>query len=121
LDQVGSTCDNARFNLNRSREQERLAVENDQAVVAKMDELRNHLNTMTNKPASLMEMLSSLGADQEQTYRQRQAAGEAVRRCQRELTDAEAKRGIVVADLKKIDHDIAELDAQIREVRGYSL
>lgn len=114
-------CDDARFALKRAQQQEHEAIQQDQAVIAKMDQLRNHLNGMTDKPHSLIEKLNSLGADQLLTYRQRQTAGEMTRRRQRELTDAETRRDTALADLKKVEQDLAELDAQIRDVRGYSL
>ncbi len=114
-----TACDDARFSLRRAQEQERVAPEQDQDVIAKMDKLRNHLNGLTDKPQSLMEKLDSLGADQVQTYRQRQAAGETKRRCQQEATDAETRLQIAQADLKKVDQDLVELDAQIRNVQGY--
>jgi chromosome segregation ATPase len=114
-------CDDARFALQRAQQEEREAIEQDQGVIAKMDELRNHLNAMADKPHSLTEKLDSLRADQVQSYGKRQAAGEMTRRRQRELAAAETRRDIVLADLKKVDGDLAELDAQIRDARGYSL
>ncbi len=72
-----------------------------QAAIAKMDELRNHLNGLINKPQSLVEKLDSLGADQVQTYRQRQAAGEITRQGKRDLDDAETPRSIAELVLKK--------------------
>jgi hypothetical protein len=39
-----TACDDGRFSLRRAHEQERVAAQQDQDVIAKMDKLRNHLN-----------------------------------------------------------------------------
>jgi len=97
---------------------EQVAVQKDEDIKAKMQDLRDHLNGPTEKPQFLHDKLSRLGEEQLITYRERIAHGEIVRQRQRELTDAQTRLSVAQMDLQASDKDVREIDAQIQEVKA---
>jgi hypothetical protein len=107
----------AKIGLQRAQNQERFAIQKDEDIKAKMQELTNHLNGLTDKPQFLLDKVSRLGTEQPGTYRERQAQSEIVRQRQRELMDAQTRLSIAQMDLQASDKDVAVIDVQIREVQ----
>ena len=66
----------------------------------------------------MLDKLSGLEAEHLETYRERVAATEITRQRQRQLNNAETRLSVAQEDLDASAKDLAEIDAQIREVQG---
>jgi len=118
LQGANDAVNDERANLQMAQTRAQIAVRKDEDIKAKMDELKNHLNGLTEKPQYMLDKLIRLGADQLGTYRERQAENEIVRQRQRELADAETRLSIAQTELQRSDNDVHEIDARIREVQS---
>jgi chromosome segregation ATPase len=119
LQEQNGAINDARTNLQIAQNRAQVAVRKDEDIKGKMRELTNHLNGLTDKPQFFLDKLTRLGAEQLETYRERQAQGEIVRQCQPAFTDAQTRLSIAQTDLEASDKDVGGIDAQIREVQGY--
>jgi len=118
LQGANDAVNDERANLQMAQTRAQIAVRKDEDIKAKMDELKNHLNGLTEKPQYMLDKLIRLGADQLGTYRERQAENEIVRQRQRELADAETRLSIAQTELQRSDNDVHDIDARIREVQS---
>jgi hypothetical protein len=119
LQEQTDAANDAQTNLQVARNREQVATRQDEDIKAKMRELTDHLNGLTEKPQFLLDKITRLGAEQLATYRERRDQGEIVRERQRELTDAQTRLSIAQMDLQASDKDVRDMDAQIREVQNY--
>jgi hypothetical protein len=118
LQEGNDAVNDAQTNLQVARNREQVDIQKDEDIKAKMRELTDHLNGLTEKPQFLLDKLSRLGVEQLATYRTRQAQSEIVRARQRELTDAQTQLAVAQINLQASDNDVAAIDAQIREVQS---
>ncbi len=121
VDSHRQAVEQAKDNLRRGQEQERRAVQKDEDTKAEQKRLIDHLNGLIAKPQVLLERVDKLGQDQLGTYRERKSASEITRQRQRELEEANRELALAELDQKKIEGDLADVDVQIQQVRGYRL
>jgi hypothetical protein len=114
-----SILEEARRNLRRAQDDERITVLEDEDVKEKRRVLTKSITGLIDKPQYLLDKLSRLEAEQLETYRKRVAATEITRQRQRRLDNAETRLSVFQEDLNTSDRDLAEIDAQIRVVQGH--
>jgi chromosome segregation ATPase len=118
LQVMQSILEEARINLRRAQDEERIAVQADEDVKQKRRVLTKSITGLVDKPQYLLDQSSRLEAEQLETYRKRVAATEITRQRQRRFDNAETRLSVFREDLNTSDRDLAEIDAQIREVQG---
>jgi chromosome segregation ATPase len=119
LQVMQSILEEARINLRRAQDEERITVQEDEDVKEKRRVLTKSITGLVDKPQYLLDKLSRLEAEQLETYRKRVAATEITRQRQRRLDNAETRLSVFQEDLNTSDRDLAEIDAQIRIVQGH--
>jgi hypothetical protein len=119
LQVMQSILEEALINLRRAQDAERITVQEDEEIKEKQRVITESITGLVDKPQYLLDESTRLGAGQLETYRKRVAATEITRQRQRQLNNAETRLSVAQEDLNASDKDLAEIDAQIREVQGH--
>lgn len=105
LSQRQQTLDTAKVNLRGAQDREREAVRADEEMKAKIKDTGAVRGPLYRPQA-------------EQTHLRRSEFAELARSCQAEFVQSETRLAAIQSDLERTEKDLAELDAQIRQLRG---
>jgi chromosome segregation ATPase len=119
VDYYRTDIDNAKDALQSAERQERLEFQKHETIQAELKRLQDHMNGLPTKPQVLLERIGVLGVDEEVAARQHGRATEAVAERRKQSENASASFMLAGKDLAKVDKDIAEIDVQICQVRGF--
>jgi chromosome segregation ATPase len=104
--------------LRNASDAEQRAIQEDEEVKAEQKRLTDHVNGLVDKPQVLLKRISELGARQQETFRTRQKLGLGTRAHRQQFDEADRALAGAESELKRVDKDLADVDAQIQLVRG---
>jgi flagellar motility protein MotE (MotC chaperone) len=67
----------------------------------------------------MLEKINKPGSEQLGTYRGRKEAFEIKRTRQKEVDEWNVELTLAQTNLQKVEHDLADIDEQLRQIRGY--
>ena len=105
--------------LRVARDHEQKAVYSDEEKQAEIKRLIEHVNGLPNKPRVFLERISKLESELPQTSALRKQASEIARLRQKQVQDATTLVELAEIDLKAIEKNLADVDEQLRQNRGY--
>jgi chromosome segregation ATPase len=102
--------------VRRAEEKEACAAHEDEEIKMKMNALRNHLNSLTEKPLVLQRKLESLQGEQSHAYRKRQVVSESVQEKKRELQEAKTRLAVAEKEHETLQKEWKEVSGQIQKI-----
>jgi chromosome segregation ATPase len=119
IDRLRAVYENAKETLRRTNDQEQAAVSIDDSKRAETKRLVDHVNGLPNQPQVFLERISKLESELQQTSDQRKSANAETRKRQQQVDLATTNLTLAEAELKKIEKNLAEVDEQLRLLRGH--
>lgn len=119
IDNLQGALENAKETLRVASGHEQKAVYTDEEKRAETKRLIDHVNGLPNKPQVFLERISKLESEVAQTSELRKHASEIARLRQKQVDDAASNVNLAKIDLKAIEKNLADVDEQLRQNRGY--
>ena len=116
IEKCRATVERLGEDVRLAEEQEACAVYEDEEIKGKIEVLRSHINSLTEKPLVLQRKLESLQGEQHHTYRKRQTANEAVREKRQEWQEAKTRLAVAEKEYETLQKEWKEVSNQIQKV-----
>lgn len=119
IDTLNFELETAKDELRVATEQEQKAAFNDDEKRAEVKRLIDHVNGLPNQPQVFLERIGKLESELLETSKLRNAFGSTTRARQKQVDNAKTNVTLAEIDLKAIEKNLAEIDEQLRQIRGY--